>query len=291
MNAPVLTQERRRELEKLAVQARRLVVESIHHAGAGHLGGSLSATDLLIALYFEVMKVDPSQPRDPSRDRFILSKGHASIGLYTVLALRGYLPVDELESFDAIGSRLQGHPDMTRLPGLDMSTGSLGQGLSPGVGMALAGRLQGRDYQTWVLMGDGDSQEGQIWEAAFVARRYNLGSLKAILDWNGLQQYGWATEAGYGDPARQPAQEEPAAKWRAFGWAVLEIDGHDFTQIVEACNQVRAICDRPAIIIARTVKAKGIAHMENDFNWHAKPPADDDLRLALSDLATQEAAL
>ena len=291
MSAPVPTAERRRELRQLAVQARRLVVESVHHAGAGHLGGSLSATDLLIALYFEVLNVDPARPRDPERDRFILSKGHASIGLYTVLALRGYLPVDELQSFDAIDSRLQGHPDMTRLPGLDMSTGSLGQGLSPGLGMALAARLQGRDYQTWVLMGDGDSQEGQVWEAAFVARRYGLGNLNAILDWNGLQQYGWATDAGYGDSSRQPPQEDPTAKWQAFGWAVIEIDGHDFTQIVQACTQARAVADRPAIVIARTVKGKGVAHMENDFNWHAKPPADEDLRLALSELADQEAAL
>ena len=291
MSAPVLTEDRLRELKQLAVRARRLVVESVHHAGAGHLGGSLSATDLLIALYFDGLNVDPAQPRDPQRDRFVLSKGHASIGLYAVLALRGYLPEAELLSFDALDSRLQGHPDMTRLPGLDMSTGSLGQGLSPGVGMALAASLQGRDYLTWVLMGDGDSQEGQIWEAAFIARRYNLGSLKAILDCNGLQQYGWATDAGYGDPGRQPPQEDPAAKWRAFGWEVIEIDGHDFTQIVQACAQARAIDDSPAIVIARTVKGKGVAHMENDFNWHAKPPADEDLHQALEDLAAQEAAI
>lgn len=286
-----LTQERERELRRLAVQTRRLIVESVHHAGAGHLGGPLSAADILVALYFEVMNVDPLKPRDPDRDRFILSKGHSSIGLYVTLALRGYFPVEELKTFDAIDSRLQGHPDMSMLPGLDMSTGSLGQGLSPGIGMALAARLQGRQYHTWVVLGDGDSQEGQVWEAAFVAARYRLGGLTAILDWNGLQQYGWATEAGYGDLSRMPPQEMPAARWQAFGWRTIEIDGHDMSQIVAACGQAQESAEQPTIIIARTVKGKGISFMENDFNWHAKPLADADLRQAQEELAGQEVAL
>jgi len=291
MSPSPLAPARRRELQRLAIQMRRLVVESCHHAGAGHLGGPLSAAEMLAALYFEIMNVDPVKPRDPDRDRFILSKGHCSIGLYSILALRGYLPVAELKTFDAIDSRLQGHPDMTVLPGLDMSTGSLGQGLSPGIGMALAAKLKGRSYHTWVMIGDGDSQEGQIWEAAFIAQRYGLDNLTAILDWNGLQQYGWATEKGYGVLDRQPAQENPRAKWEAFGWATIEIDGHDLDQFVAACHQAKAVKGRPAIIIARTVKGKGVSYMENDFNWHSKPVTDEDLRVAREELATQEAAL
>lgn len=291
MSAPPLAAARRRELQRLAIQMRRLVIESVHHAGAGHLGGPLSAAEMLTALYFEVMHIDPAKPRDPGRDRFILSKGHCSIGLYSILALRGYLPVEELKTFDAIDSRLQGHPDMNVLPGLDMSTGSLGQGLSPGIGMALAAKLRGHSYHTWVMIGDGDSQEGQIWEAAFIAQRYGLDNLTVLLDWNGLQQYGFATDAGYGSLARQPAQENPVAKWQAFGWATIEIDGHDLQQVLDACHQAKTIKGRPAIIIARTVKGKGISYMENDFNWHSKPVTDEDLRVAREELAAQEAAL
>lgn len=291
MNAGPLTPQRRRHLERLAIQLRRLVVESVHRAGAGHLGGPLSAAEILIALYFEVLRIDPQQPQAPDRDRFILSKGHAAIGLYAAMALRGYFPIEELKTFDALDSRLQGHPDMSLLPGLDMSTGSLGQGLSPGIGMALAARLQGRSFHTWVLLGDGEAQEGQVWEAAFVAARYRLDNLTAILDWNGLQQYGWATEAGYGDLARLPAQENPKERWQAFGWQTFEIDGHDFDQILDACQRVRQRRGQPAIIIARTVKGKGISYMENNFHWHAKPPTDQELHLALEELARQEAAL
>lgn len=282
---------RLKELKKLAIDYRRLVVESVHHAGAGHLGGPMSAAETLIALYFEVMNIDPTQPRDPDRDRFILSKGHSSIGLYTALALRGYFPVDELKTFDAIDSRLQGHPDMSVLPGLDMSTGSLGQGLSPGLGMALAARLKGQSFHTWVMIGDGDSQEGQIWEAAFVAQRYGLDNLTAILDWNGLQQYGWATEAGYGVGDRRPPQDNPQEKWQAFGWNVIELDGHDFEDIIDACNEAKAHKGQPTILIAKTVKGKGISYMENDFNWHSKPVTEDDLQQARAELAAREAAL
>ncbi|MEW6751062.1 MAG: transketolase [Candidatus Latescibacterota bacterium] len=285
-----LTPERQGELKRLAVAHRRLVVDAVHHAGAGHPGGSLSATEILVALYFEVLSVDPARPRDPDRDRFVMSKGHASIGLYAVLALRGYFPLSELRTFDAIDSRLQGHPDMSVLPGLDMSTGSLGQGLSPGIGMALAARLQGRSYRTWVLLGDGDSQEGQVWEAAFVAARYRLGNLTAILDCNGLQQYGWATPAGYGSRERLPAQEMAAARWQAFGWRTLEVDGHDFAQILAACAQVEG-GDRPTIIIARTVKGKGISFMEGDFAWHARPVTDEDLARARKELEQQESRI
>jgi len=286
-----LTPERHAELKRLAIQLRRHVVESVHYAGAGHLGGPMSAAEMLVALYFETLNIDPQKPRDENRDRFILSKGHCSIGLYSVLALRGYFPIEELKTFDAIDSRLQGHPDMGVLPGLDMSTGSLGQGLSPGLGMALAAQLKKQNFHTWVMVGDGDSQEGQIWEAAFVAARYGLDNLTAILDWNGLQQYGWAGDAGYESLGRRPAQDDPVAKWRAFGWNTLEIDGHDPGQIVEACAVAKTTKGRPSIIIARTVKGKGVSFMENDFNWHAKPLGDDDLAVAREELDAQEKAL
>ncbi len=287
----MLTTERHRELSLTAIQIRRWIVEAVHHAKAGHLGGPMSATELLTALYFEVMTIDPMRPDDPARDRFILSKGHSSIGLYATLAARGYFPPEELETFDAVDSRLQGHPDMSVLPGIDMSTGSLGQGLSPGLGMALAARIQGHNYHTWVMLGDGDSQEGQIWEAAFVAHRYQLNNLTAILDLNGLQQFGWATPAGYTDDARQPPQDNPAERWSAFGWHVIEIDGHDFDQIIAACAAARAYNAGPTLIMARTVKGKGISYMENDYSWHARPVTDEDLRTAQEELAAQEAAL
>ena len=286
-----LTPERHAELKRYAIQLRRLVVESVHHAGAGHLGGPMSAAEMLVALYFEELNIDPQAPRAEDRDRFILSKGHSSIGLYSVLALRGYFPVEELKTFDAIDSRLQGHPDMSVLPGLDMSTGSLGQGLSPGLGMALSAKLKGQSFHAWVMLGDGDSQEGQIWEAAFVAARYQLDNLTAILDWNGLQQYGWATEAGYGELDRMAPQENPANRWRSFGWNIVETDGHDFEAVFDAFAAAKAHKGQPTIIIARTVKGKGISYMENDFNWHSKPVTDDDLKQAQDELAAQEAAL
>jgi transketolase len=253
MDSERLSEHRLRELTGHALRARWLIVETVYHAGAGHLGGPLSATDLLIALYFDVMHIDPAQPKDPDRDRFILSKGHCAVGLYTVMALRGYFPIEELSTFDAIDSRLQAHPEMNFLPGLDMSTGSLGQGISTGIGMALAARLRGGNYHTWVMIGDGESQEGQNWEAAFLAERYGLDNLTVILDLNRLQQFGFSTEAGYGSPARRPPVENAAAQWRGFGWAVLEIDGHDFGQIIDACAEAKTIKGRPTIIIARTV--------------------------------------
>src|SRR5215216_4454121 len=184
------------ELASTSSEARRLIVESIHRAGAGHLGGPLSATDLLVNLYFDVLDVDPTRPHWEQRDRFILSKGHSSIAIYVVLALRGFLSVEELKTFDQVDSRLQGHPCMKTLPGVDMSTGSLGQGLSPGVGMALGARHAGLDFHTWVILGDGEIQEGQIWEACFVAARFGLGNLTVVLDYNKLPQFGWPSEEG-----------------------------------------------------------------------------------------------
>lgn len=272
------------QLEDTAREIRRLVIQSVHHAGAGHIGGPLSAADLLAALYFRVMRVDPARPDWPDRDRFILSKGHSSIGLYAALALRGYFPVEELRSFDAISSRLQGHPDMTVTPGVDMSTGSLGQGLSAGLGMALGARLSGRDYHTWVMLGDGEIQEGQVWEAVMTAARYRVRGLTAILDHNRLSQYGWTeAEEGYAGPLREPPVPDPGGKFRAFGWNVVEIDGHDMDQILAACELGRRT-DGPAVIVAHTVKGKGVSFMEGQYPWHSKPITDDDLHAALREL-------
>src|ERR687886_2364131 len=201
--APPVDEARVRELEALAAENRRLIVESIFRAQAGHLGGPLSAADMLVALYFDVLRIDPTRPDWPERDRFILSKGHSSIALYAVLALRGYFPVEELYTFDKINSRLQGHPDMMVLPGLEMSTGSLGQGLSPGVGMAIGAKRRGLGFRTYVMLGDGELQEGQVWEAAFVAARYGLDNLVAIVDHNALPQYSWPA-GNQGRPLVQP---------------------------------------------------------------------------------------
>jgi transketolase len=195
------------------------------------------------------------------------------------MAERGYFPVSELATFDAIDSRLQGHPDMTKLPGLDMSTGSLGQGLSPGVGIALGAKLRGLDFTTYVMLGDGETQEGQVWEAAFVSARYGLDNLVVILDWNKLQQFGWQDAAGI-----RPPLEEPSRQWEAFGWHVSEVDGHDIGAFVGAIESAKAVQGQPAIVIADTVKGKGVSFMENDFSWHARVPTDDELGRALAEL-------
>lgn len=272
------------EMAHVGNEIRRQVLHAVHHAGAGHIGGVLSAADMLAALYFGVMRVDPRQPHWDDRDRFILSKGHCAIGLYAVLALRGYFPIEELESFDAIDSRLQGHPDMSKLPGLDMSTGSLGQGLSPGIGMALAARRFGKNFRTWVMLGDGEMQEGQIWEGAFTASRYALDNLTVILDWNHLQQYGWATDDGYASSARLDPAPNPRDKWQAFGWNVEECNGHDIAAFLDACKRAASQRGRPTIIIASTIKGKGVSFMENDFTWHSRPLQADDVSRALAEL-------
>ncbi|HEX6972617.1 MAG TPA: transketolase [Limnochordia bacterium] len=271
------------ELRRLANQARYLAIEAVYRAKAGHIGGPLSMADIVTTLYHRVLRIDPANPRWPARDRFILSKGHATIGLYAVLALRGFFPVEELATFDAIGSRLQAHPDMTVLPGLDMSTGSLGQGLSAGVGMALGAKLRGLDFRTYVLIGDGESQEGQVWEAAFVAHRYALDNLTAIVDYNGLQQFGWADASGQ----RLPPNESLAAKWQAFGWTVQEIDGHDPAAVYDACEAARTTTGRPSVIIARTVKGKGVSFMEGNFEWHSRVPTEAELAQARRELGAE----
>lgn len=273
------------DLAEKAQEIRRLVVRAVHHAGAGHIGGPLSAADLLAALYFRVLRVDPGRPDWVGRDRFILSKGHSAIGWYAALALRGYFPVDELWTFDSIDSRLQGHPDMTVTPGVDMSTGSLGQGLSAGLGIALGAKLAGKDFHTWVMIGDGELHEGQMWEAIQTAPRFGLGNLTAILDHNKLSQFGWTyAPDGYGGIQREAPIQNPAAKLMDFGWKAIEIDGHDMDQILAACSIARHQAGVPTVIVAHTIKGKGVSFMEGHYAWHSKPMTDEDLHNALAEL-------
>jgi transketolase len=280
------------ELDELARRGRLLVMESVAHSGAGHIGGPLSAMELLVALYFRVLRIRPDEPDWPDRDRFILSKGHSAIGLYVVMALRGYFPIAELATFDAGDSRLQGHPDMTRLPGLDASTGSLGQGLAVGVGIALGARMRGLGVHTFVMLGDGETQEGMVWESVMVAARYGLGNLTAIVDCNGLQQYGWPPVA---DPEARGDRRDPLAgthlrnALEAFGWRVLEIDGHDVDAIVAACADARekAAGSQPTAILARTVKGRGVSFTEGRFEWHARVATADEVAAARRELGSE----
>jgi transketolase len=271
-------------LEEVARRIRVEVVKAVNIARAGHLGGPLSAADMLAALYFRVLRIRPDEPAWPDRDRFILSKGHSSIGLYAAMALRGYFPVEELATFDAARSRLQGHPDMTRLPGLDMSSGSLGMGISAGMGMALGARLTGRDrVRAFVMLGDGECQEGEVWEAAMAASRYGLDNLIAIVDHNRLQQYGWP---GDGPDGRLPPEVpgELVAKWSAFGWRVLEMDGHDMHDILRVLAEATQPDGRPVAVIAHTVKGKGVSFMEGHYYWHTRAIKPEEFAIAMSDL-------
>lgn len=274
------------EIARLQEVARRIrveVIKAVDHARAGHLGGPLSAADMLAALYFHVLRIRPDEPAWPDRDRFVLSKGHSSIGLYAAMALRGYFPVEELATFDAAHSRLQGHPDMTRLPGLDISTGSLGMGISAGMGMALGARLTGLDVRAYVMLGDGECQEGEVWEAAMAAPRYALDNLVVIIDHNKLQQYGWP---GDGPDGRTPPQVpgELVAKWKAFGWRVLEMDGHDMADILRVLDEATHGDGRPIAIIAHTVKGKGVSFMEGHYYWHTHAISPEEFATAMADL-------
>jgi transketolase len=272
-------------LARLARQARRLVLSAAHAAGAGHVGGSLSAIDLLVALYFARLSIDPARPGWPERDRFILSKGHCALGLYAVLALRGYLPVDELQTFDQGGTRLQMHPDMHRLPGLDLSTGSLGQGLSAGVGMAIGARLRGLPSRVWVMVGDGELQEGMLWEAIHVAPRYSLANLTLVVDRNGLQQYGWPARPGERGDRRDPwAGVDLRLVFAGFGWQVIETGGHDMAAIRAAMDAAEAVADRPTVILAATTKGRGVSFMEMTVKWHTGAVDDDQWARAVAEL-------
>jgi len=264
------------ELEKMAKRLRRYVITMIATAGSGHPGGSLSATDIVTTLYFKIMRHDPKNPQWPDRDRFILSKGHAAPILYAALAESGYFPIEELSTLRKLDSRLQGHTDRTLTPGVEMSSGSLGQGLSFGIGVALASRLDGRHYQTYVLLGDGECDEGQIWEAAMFAAHLKVDNLTAIVDKNELQLDGRTCDIMNLQPL--------ADKWCAFNWHVLEINGHDIKQIIRAVKKANKIKGKPTVIIAHTIKGKGVSFMENNVDFHGKAPTPEEAARALKEL-------
>lgn len=264
------------KLKETARQVRRNIVTMLAEAGSGHPGGSLSAVEIVTALYFKEMRTDPDNPHWSKRDRFILSKGHAAPVLFSVLAERGFFPREELLTFRKINSRLQGHPDMKKAPGVEMSTGSLGQGLSAAVGMGLAGKLDREDYRVFVLLGDGEAEEGQVWEAAMAAAHYKLDNLTAFLDHNRLQIDG---------PVDQVMSPEPLdLKYKAFGWHVITIDGHSFGEIGRAVAEARGVKGKPTMIIAETVKGKGASFMENQAGWHGTPPTREQAAQALAEL-------
>ena len=274
-------------LRRTAAQARYLIVDSVAASKAGHIGGPLSATDLLVALYFHELDIDPERPNDPDRDRFILSKGHCAIGLYSVLALRGYFPPEELRTFDQGDSRLQGHPDMLLTPGVDASTGSLGQGLSVGLGMALAAKRKGLGFHTWVTVGDGEAQEGQIWEAVLAAPRLRVDNLTMILDLNGLQQYGHSRgETDRFDRGEPLGHVDVPAVLRGFGWNVVTVDGSDMDAVLAAFDEVRELRGNgcPNALIATTTKGHGISWTRGTYAWHNGVPSAEQLGAAASEL-------
>ena len=272
-----LTRHSNDELKALASSIRQGIVTATHAAKSGHPGGSLSAADILTYLYFEEMNVDPANPRDPKRDRFVISKGHAAPGLYATLAERGFFDKAELETLRHIGSMLQGHPNMNDTPGVDMSTGSLGQGSSAAVGMALAAQHWGEDWRTYALLGDGEIEEGQVWEAAMFAGNHKLDNLVFIVDWNGLQIDGTIEDVNSAAPI--------ADKFRAFKFNVIEVaDGNDFDQIRAAFAEARATKGMPTCIVAKTVKGKGVSFMENQVGWHGKAPNDEQFEQAIAEL-------
>ena len=264
------------ELKKISNDIRIDIVKSVHAAGSGHPGGSLSAADIMTALYFEVMNVDPENPEMEERDKFILSKGHANPALYAALAERGFFPKEELMTLRKPGSILQGHPNMHYVPGVEMSTGSLGQGLSVAVGMALANKMDNNPGRIYTLHGDGEIQEGMIWEAAMAAVHYKLDNITAIVDWNGLQI------DGKNDDVMKVAPI--ADKFAGFGWNTFECDGHDIEDIVISLKQAQNVKDRPTVIIAKTVKGKGVSFMENEAGWHGKAPNDEQFETAMKEL-------
>ena len=264
------------EMRIIAKKLRRNIVTMIGKAGSGHPGGSLSAVEILTALYFNVMRHQPANPCWPDRDRFILSKGHAAPLLYSVLAECGYFPSAELETLRQIDSRLQGHTDCKCTSGVEMSAGALGQGLSFSIGVALAGRLDAKGYRVYTLLGDGECDEGQVWEAAMAAAHFKLDNLTAIVDNNGIQLDGWNRDIMNIEPLNK--------KWAAFGWHTIEVDGHNLGDLLEAFNHVKKVKSQPAVIIAHTVKGKGVSFMENNPDFHGKAPNPDQVKIALKEL-------
>ena len=264
------------ELNEIARNVRIDALRGIHAAGAGHPGGSFSVTDILVSLYFNVMNVDPEDPQMEGRDRLVLSKGHAAPALYSTLAHRGYFDPEEMLTLRKMGSRLQGHPSMELVPGVEMSTGSLGQGFSVAVGMAIADKIDGKDRRTFVVTGDGELQEGIIWEAALSAAKHGLDNLIAVVDWNNLQIDGVV------DTVKKVAPIDD--KFAAFGWETFVCDGHDMQDLLDTYEKAMAVKGRPVCIVAKTVKGKGVSFMENQAGWHGKAPNDEQLEAALSEL-------
>ncbi len=271
-----MEQSKQINLKRIANQIRIDIIESVYNAKCGHPGGSLSIADIMTYLYFEEMNIDPENPKGENRDRFVLSKGHTAPALYATLAERGYFPREDLKTLRKTASYLQGHPDMKGVPGVDMSTGSLGQGISAACGMALSSKLSGSPFRVYTVLGDGESEEGQVWEAAMFAAHYKLDNLVAILDLNGLQIDGPITEVMNPTPHDE--------KFLAFGWHVITIDAHDFDQIEAAFAEARKTEDKPTVIIAKSVKGKGVSYMENACEWHGQAPKEDLYKVAISDL-------
>ena len=271
------------ELQKIAVEVRKGIIEAVHSAKSGHPGGSLSAADIFTYLYFEEMNIDPKAPKKEGRDRFVLSKGHTAPGYYSALAHRGFFPVEDLKTLRKVGSYLQGHPDRKHIPGVDMSSGSLGQGVSAAVGMALSAKMSGEDYRTYTLLGDGEIQEGQVWEAAMFAGARKLDNLVLIVDNNGLQIDGNIADVCSPYPIDK--------KFEAFNFHVINIDGNDFKQIAAAFAEARQTKGMPTAIIAKTVKGKGVSFMENQVSWHGTAPNDEQYEIAMEELRKAGEAL
>jgi len=266
----------RLQLKKTATLIRKGIITAVASAGSGHPGGSLSIADILTYLYFVEMKIDPRNPKDPDRDRLVMSKGHCTPGLYAALAHRGFFPIEDLESFRQADSYLEGHPNMNKVPGVDMSTGSLGQGIAAAVGMALAGKLDKKDYRVYAILGDGELDEGQVWEAAMAAAHYKLDNLTAIVDYNRLQIDGDITKVMNPEPI--------ADKFAAFGWNVISINAHDFDEIEKDVNQAKEYKGKPTAIVAHSVKGKGVSYMEDQAQWHGSAPKKEQAEQALAEL-------
>ncbi|MDY6315175.1 MAG: transketolase [Clostridia bacterium] len=265
-----------KSLKILAAKIRKHAIEGIYSAASGHPGGSLSIADLLALLYFEVMNVDPKHPKDESRDRLVLSKGHCAPALYGALAERGYFPLEDIKTLRQTDSYLQGHPDMKGVPGVDMSTGSLGQGISAANGMAIAAKMDNKDYHVYAILGDGELEEGQVWEAAMFAAQYKLDNLTAFVDFNGLQIDGKITDVMSPCPIDE--------KFRAFGWDVQVVDGHDFDALRKAVSTAAKVCGKPSVIIMKTTKGKGVSFMENEISWHGSAPNEEQYKQAMAEL-------
>jgi transketolase len=264
------------QFKDIAREIRCSILTMVKEAGVGHIGGSLSITDILVALYFKVLKINPRDPGWPDRDRLVMSKGHGAAAIYSTLAEKGFFPKEELRSFGLINSNLQVHPDKNKVPGIEASTGALGQGLSIGLGMALAARLNKKDYYTFVILGDGEIQEGQVWEAAMFASHYRIDNLTAVLDYNNVQLMGNVSEIMEIAPV--------AEKWSSFGWEVLEVDGHNFNQIIESLYKAKEVKGKPTIIIANTIKGKGVSFMQNTCKWHGSVPTQEEYIKAMAEI-------